>query len=186
MYNKYLKLTSSLKIAGVSNRPIHYITSLIPGPLAFLCTTLKSWAGCVRLPFLCSSVYLLWISIVGSANPSINDDSVTDQMFFMLRCSFIPMFFNEKNWEGLVDLLMLCLHICHHFLQTVSWKFNGGRYIIITSPNGLGLPNCDHPWQNQPYCADNHFWVKATIANYNLWTAAPANLKSLAQVLVAI
>ena len=25
----------------------------------------------------------------------------------------------------------------------------------------------------------NHFWVKATIANYNLWTSAPANYLSL-------
>ena len=41
----------------------------------------------------------------------------------------------------------------------------------------------DRPQQNQPYCVDNHFLVKATIANYNLWTAAPVNLKSLAQVL---
>ena len=43
--------------------------------------------------------------------------------------------------------------------------------------------NCDHPRQNQHYyCADNHFLVKAIIANYNLRTNAPANLKSPAQV----
>jgi hypothetical protein len=47
---------------------------------------------------------------------------------------------------------------------------------------------CDLPWQNQPYwyCADNWFWVKATITNYNLWTIAPANLKSLARVVMEI
>ena len=33
----------------------------------------------------------------------------------------------------------------------------------------------DLSWRNQPYCAHNQFWVKATIANYNLWTIAPAN-----------
>ena len=40
--------------------------------------------------------------------------------------------------------------------------------------------------KNQPYCADivNWFWVKATITNYNLWTIATANLKSLAHVLM--
>ena len=36
------------------------------------------------------------------------------------------------------------------------------------------------------YCADNRFWLKATIIDYNLWTAAPANLKSLARVVVDI
>ena len=41
---------------------------------------------------------------------------------------------------------------------------------------------CDHPWQNQPYCAQDRFWVKATITNYDLWTTDPANLKSLAPV----
>ena len=45
---------------------------------------------------------------------------------------------------------------------------------------------CDRPRENQPYCADNHFFVKATIANYNLWTSAPANLKSLASVVTEI
>ena len=30
------------------------------------------------------------------------------------------------------------------------------------------------------------FWVKATITNYNLWTIAPANLKSLARVVMEI
>ena len=37
---------------------------------------------------------------------------------------------------------------------------------------------CDPPWGNQAYCADNRFWVKTTITNYNLWTTDPANLKS--------
>ena len=38
----------------------------------------------------------------------------------------------------------------------------------------------------QPYCADNQFLVKATIANYNLWTIASTNLKSLACVVMEI
>ena len=42
---------------------------------------------------------------------------------------------------------------------------------------------CDLPWQNQPYCADNQVLVKA---NYNLWTISPANLKSLACVVMEI
>ena len=45
---------------------------------------------------------------------------------------------------------------------------------------------CDPPWQNQPYCAHNRFWVKVTITNYNLWTTAPPNLKSLAHVVMEI
>ena len=44
----------------------------------------------------------------------------------------------------------------------------------------LSLLWFDRLWQNQPYYTDNHFWVKVTIANYNFWTGAPANLKFLA------
>ena len=41
---------------------------------------------------------------------------------------------------------------------------------------------CNCPWLNQPYCTLNRFWVKVTITNYDLWTTAPANLKSLDHV----
>ena len=41
---------------------------------------------------------------------------------------------------------------------------------------------CDPPWQNQPYCTQDRFWVKATITKYDLWTTDPANLKSLTPV----
>ena len=40
--------------------------------------------------------------------------------------------------------------------------------------------------KNQPYSAQNRFWVKATITNYDLWTTASANLKSLARVFLEI
>ena len=36
------------------------------------------------------------------------------------------------------------------------------------------------------WCSENHFLIKVTIANYNLWTAAPTNLKSVAGVVVDI
>ena len=45
---------------------------------------------------------------------------------------------------------------------------------------------CDHPWLNQPYCAQNHFWVRATITNYDLWTTDPAKFRSLAHVVLEI
>ena len=42
---------------------------------------------------------------------------------------------------------------------------------MLTLPTGSSSVTCDHPWQSQPYyCAKHHSWVKATIANYNLWT----------------
>ena len=56
-------------------------------------------------------------------------------------------------------------------------KIMGGKDMKIWT-----LKICDLPWQNQAKCADRRFWVKATITNYNLWTATPANLKSLARV----
>ena len=43
-----------------------------------------------------------------------------------------------------------------------------------------------HDKTNLAYCADNRFLVKATITKYNLWTIAPANLKSLARVIMEI
>ena len=43
------------------------------------------------------------------------------------------------------------------------------------------LTICDPPRENQAYCTEKFFWVKATITNYNLWTIAPANLKSREQ-----
>ena len=56
--------------------------------------------------------------------------------------------------------------------------------------NDLQVDICDLPWQNQSYCAasDDRFLVKATITitKYNLWTIAPANLKSLARVVMEI
>ena len=47
---------------------------------------------------------------------------------------------------------------------------------------------CDRLRENQPYCAGNHFLVKtsSTIAYFNLWTGAPANLKSPAREVTEI
>ena len=45
---------------------------------------------------------------------------------------------------------------------------------------------CDHPWQNQLYCAWNCFWNKATITKHGLWSAAGKNLKSVAHVVLEI
>lgn len=44
------------------------------------------------------------------------------------------------------------------------------------------LDKCDLPWPNQAQCADTRFWVKAIITNYDFWTTAPANLRSLARI----
>ena len=61
----------------------------------------------------------------------------------------------------------------HHPVQYVS-----GHDYTYKRTWPLLLDNiCDPPWENQAYCADHRFWVKATITNYDLWTTDPANLK---------
>ena len=67
--------------------------------------------------------------------------------------------------------------------KTLS-ELSASRNIISFYPSRTII--CDLPWQNQPYCTDNRFLVKATITKYNLWTIAPANLKSLACVVMDI
>ena len=60
-----------------------------------------------------------------------------------------------------------------------QWVVRPTPHSIPTSVNGI---ICDRPWQNQPYCTQDRFWVKATITNYDLWTTDPPNLKSLTPV----
>ena len=60
-----------------------------------------------------------------------------------------------------------------------QWVVRPTPHSIPTSVNSI---ICDRPWQNQPYCVQDRFWVKATITNYDLWTTDPPNLKSLTPV----
>ena len=56
-------------------------------------------------------------------------------------------------------------------------------HVYYTNPT---IIFCDPPQGNQAQRVEKNFWVKATITNYNHWTIAPANLKSLAGVVMEI
>ena len=79
-----------------------------------------------------------------------------------------------KTWEWPADEAM---QNDHGYSDYQTGQNNYHDFVLLTwSTCTYYIANCDRPLQNQPYCTDNHFWDKATIANYNLWTGASANL----------
>ena len=105
-----------------------------------------TWEHSPLCPLFCSEHKMFTVGRVGS--PTYNVPHTVTSVF------------SRELFPGGTDCLVMfmsVLHLLHSNIIKTAFVFT------LTCI-------CGRPRENQPYCAGEHFLVKTTIANYNLWT----------------